>query len=766
MHAQLRYPLILLFALAQVFWPASLSAQTVPGEEEEDYYELPPFTVDVQREFGYRATSTISASRTATAVRDLPFSLQVITDELLSDLKLTDVEDIVRFVPALQENRDNLGNFGKFNVRGILQIYSLRNGFRRYGPNDTSSAAQVEVVKGPAGLLYGQVFPGGVVNVITKRPQTFNHFEVEFRYGSYGSYRVQTDFGGPLNSGKTLLYRIVAAHEHFDSFVDYNEREINVIVPSLSYAPARWLQFTLEYEHFRRNEDAPHAGMMALNLADLEQAIANPEDPFGMRGDFARRGEPHIQSNPRVTGIAPYLPRSFNTNGPGTFSNYETKTWTLYTDVRPVSWISFRSALIYYDYEQSYYANFVNNTYRSGLDISSRAQFFESGNRVFQSQNDFLLDFDTGPLTHRMLVGGEYYSDRFSGIGARERAHPNRTNYVVRLPNPYDVTREWNTDFIPALNPIWDFEPSPRPEVLPTPTRGDDRETYGYAFYITDQIVFWEERMRLLGGVRYERFFTDNFITGQEGDEDQVTFQAGGLYRINETLSFFASYSESFYRNEFYNQFGPPGMAGKLAPPQLGDGVDFGFKIEALDNRLIGNVSYFDLNQTNILMMGADEANNPVQRLSGKRNSKGMEMDFHFSAAPGWQLIFNYAYIRTRDISAGQPFPNVPRHQGGLWTRYEVLEGPLEGWVFGGGALYMGSRPGGNDANIATQRWEFTAESYISVDVFVAKQFELRNSTVNAQFNVSNLTDAKYIRGGQTLPSEPRRYAASLSFKF
>lgn len=763
MNKKTRYPFLLLPILVQGLFSTSLPAQTT----DEDVFELPPFMVRVDREFGYRATASVSASRAATALRDLPFSLQVITDELLTDLKLTDLEDIVRFVPALQENRDNLGNFGKFNVRGILQIYSLRNGFRRYGPNDTSSAAQVEVVKGPAGLLYGQVFPGGVVNVITKKPQPFHHYELQLRYGSYGSYRVQTDFGGPLNSSKTLLYRVVAAHESFDSFVQFNEREINTIVPSLTYAPTRWLSFTLEYEYFRRNEDAPHAGMIALNLADLELAIANPEDPFGMRGDFTRRGEPHIQSNPRVTGLAPYLPRNFNTNGPGTFSNFETKTWTLYTDVQPASWISFRSAVIYYDYMQSYYANFANNTLRSGLDMSARAQFFESGNRVFQTQNDFLLDFDTGPLTHRMLVGGEYYSDRFSGIGARERATPNRTNYIVRLPSPYDnVTREWNTEFIPAFNPIQDFAPSPRPEHLPTPTRGDDRETYGYAFYLTDQIVFWQERMRLLGGVRYERFFTDNFITGQEGDEDQVTFQVGGLFRINETFSLFTSYSESFYRNEFFNQFGPPGMAGKLAPPQLGDGIDFGVRIEALNNRLTGNIAYFDLNQTNILMMGTDEANNPVQRLSGARNSRGMEMDFHFAVTPGWQVIFNYAYLRTRDISAGLPFPNVPRHQGGLWTRYEVLEGALEGLIVGGGALYMGSRPGGNDSNILAQRWEFTAASYIHVDAFIAKRFERERFSFQTQFNVSNLTDAKYIRGGQTLPSEPRRYSVSLTLNF
>jgi iron complex outermembrane receptor protein len=364
-----------------------------------------------------------------------------------------------------------------------------------------------------------------------------------------------------------------------------------------------------------------------------------------------------------------------------------------------------------------------------------------------------------------MLIGAEYYADRFEGSGARENSTPNPSAYYIRLPNPWDVTRNWNTEF-QYLNPIADFSLSPRPEALAPISKGDDRETTGYAVYLTDQIAMMNERLRLLGGVRYERFYTDNFITGAEGDENDITFQAGAMYQLLPWLSLFANYSESFYRNEFYNQFGPPGMAGKMAPPQQGEGIDIGFKLDDPKGRWSGTISYYDLSQKNILINVRDENNNTLQRLAGARESTGFEFDFHFAPTPSWQILLNYAYVSTKDVDTGTAFPNVPKHQGSVFTRYEFTEGPLAGFALGGGAVYMGDRPGGNDSNIVSQNWDFVAESYIAVDAFISRNFAWRTHELTIQFNVSNLTDEEYIRGGQTLPSEPRRYTLSLTFDY
>lgn len=735
------------------------------GDESGDpgvVFEFSPFEVSTDRQYGYRAGTSVSGTRTATAVKNLPFSLQIVTDELIDDLNVSDMEDALMYTAGVQENRDNVGGYGKFNVRGIEQIYTLRNGFRHYGPNDTGSIAQVEIVKGPAGLLYGQVFPGGVVNAVSKKPLPIHLYELEFQMGSYGSHRVDADFGGPLNDSKSLTYRVVGAYGDWKSFVDYYQRRIKSIVPMVSYEPTDWLKLTFEFERYISEEDAPHVGMIAINTDDLAQAIANPDDPFGVRNGPLT---PQAVRSRSFNGLADWLPRTFNTNGPGTFNNYDKYAYTLYTDIKAADWIGFRSALMYMDYSNQRYANFVNNTMRSGVDIVGEATYWTLNNRVFTSQNDFSILFRTGAVDHRLLVGGEYYSDAFKNYDADEKppAGSNSRNYV-RLPSPFNITREWSME-MRFLNPIRDFTPSPRPEDLKPVELQYDTETTGHAGYLVDQLTMLDERLRVVAGARYESFDTDDFVTGYTGSESDITYQGGAMYNLTDWLSVFGSYSESFYRNGFYGRSADPGLTGTLAPPQEGDGYDFGFKWETSDGRFAGTLSYFDLSQSNILV-SLDIDGTQRQMLAGERTSKGVELDLHFAPVQGWQIIFNYAYIDAVDVTTGKAFPNVPRHQASIWSRYEFTEGRMEGLFVGGGARYLGDRPGGSYTNLFEQSWNFEAEGYVHIDAFIGKTFVLRDHEVLVQFNVSNLTDEEYIRGGQTLPSEPRRYMLSLKMTY
>jgi iron complex outermembrane recepter protein len=737
-------------------------APLLNAQDDDDVFILPPFEVSVEREFGYRAGTSVSGTRAREEVKNLPFSLQVITDNLIADLKISDLEDAIRFAPGVQDNRDNLGNFGKFNVRGIQQTYSLRNGFRRYAPNDTSTAAQVEVVKGPAGLLYGQVFPGGVVNVVTKKPQHFNHYQVELRYGSYGSHRAEADFGGPILKEGRLSYRIITAYEDYESFVEYSGRRVKLFSPSISFSPAPWLRVTLDYERYIRNERAPHAGMIAVNLDDLNQAIANPENPFGINnGPF----NPDVIRSRSFTGVADYLPRNFNTNGPDAFSDYDIHGYSAYVDMRVNSWLNIRSAGMYSDSGNNYYANFVNNSLRSGVDLVSRASWRDSRNQVTQLLTDAFMEFDTGPVSHRLLVGVEYYKDKFRAANHNELPPSGTANYV-RLPNSYDITRDWALEFR-FINPIGDFERSPRPDLLPENRPDTTRQSSsGTAFYFTEQAALFEERLRLIAGIRYEEFDASNELTATKGNEDAITTQFGALYSIIPSVAVFGSYSESFYRNGFYNSFAvDPSLIGQLAPPQEGVGMDVGFKIETPDRRFAGTISIFDLKQRNILVEGLIDGQR-TQILAGERTSRGVELDFHFAPITGWQLLLNYAFTQSKDTESGMRMPNVPRHQASFWTRYEVTDGAMEGFFIGGGVLYMGKRPAGNDTNIFSQAWNFTADSYVTVDAFIGKKFSFQRMDVTISLNVSNLTDAKYIRGGQTLPAEPRRYVLAVTTQF
>jgi len=783
-----------LFALASV---AALHGQGAT-DDEGVIFELSPFEV-VSSADTYIANNAVSGTRLRTQIRDLPMNLQVVTEGFIKDIGATDIDDALRFTAGVQSNVDNVGNYGKFNVRGIQQTYSLRNGFRRYGPNDTSNAAQVEVVKGPASLFYGQVFPGGVVNVTTKRPlwQDY-HLSIEGVYGSYDTYRGAIDVGGKV--GDTFAYRLNGAYGREGSFLDYHHKDTKLIAPVVTWRPWKRLSITVEYEYMRREEQAPPSGLFVIS-DDYYRAknAADPNDPYELRqrnsaffSEFSRRVNEVIPTQhwdlfpegtyyesvdalgtvtrrtPRYTGFLTDLRRDFNANGPDSYLWYESNAVTANVDLEITSWMRYRGSFLYSTDDRDRYSSFVNTTFRSGVDAILYASNKLASNEVKQTQNDFFFDFSTGPVKHRLLTGVEMYWDHFTD---REKPLPNfpgttNSRPTMRLPIATDLTRTWSGLFLPSA-PIVDFTPLPF-----APLTGDyntigNRETSGYAFYASDQMTMLKDRLIFLGGIRYEDFTTDDMQTGREASRSDSTLQGGLMYRLTPNLGLFASYAESFFRNEFPTYPSPDGSLNpqELAPPERGDGRELGLKFDVFDNRLSGILTFFQLTRENQLNNVRDQSFTPPRQysfLSGKYEVNGVETEFHYRPVPNWTIIVGYSYLDAKQVTdsltlrAGDRAPNIPEHQFNFWNRYDFNDGVLEGLFVGGGGRYMGDRRGGNDSNIA-QGWDITTPDYWEFDAMLGYKFTAfgRDSTVT--LNVFNIFDEEFIRGGQTLPSEPRR---------
>ncbi|WP_256361576.1 TonB-dependent siderophore receptor, partial [Methylomonas koyamae] len=223
--------------------------------------KVSPFEVSSHLDLGYRASNSVSGSRFDTPIRDLPFAVQAFTESFIADQKPRDIFDIARYSPGVtyRSNDFNEGN-ANLAIRGFTvgslaggNIQILRDGV--HGPSifDFTNISRVEVVKGPASFLYGQVAPGGIVNVITKQPQRRFAASADARYGSYGEYRFDADVTGPASD--TLAYRMAASYDQDMHYWDAYDAHSWNISPSLLWQPSDRLSVSLKFEHFEKIEE-------------------------------------------------------------------------------------------------------------------------------------------------------------------------------------------------------------------------------------------------------------------------------------------------------------------------------------------------------------------------------------------------------------------------------------------------------------------------------------------------------------------------------
>ncbi|MGH9943754.1 MAG: TonB-dependent receptor plug domain-containing protein, partial [Pyrinomonadaceae bacterium] len=192
-------------------------------------------------EQGYQAATATTAMRTDIALRDTPQSIQVITRQVIEEQQAVTIGDVVRNVSGVSVPNSSGGRAEDFTVRGFTSSRNTyKDGFRNdfnsnRAAHETSNVERVEVLKGPASVLFGRLDPSGVVNLVTKKPLAEHHYSAQLIGGKFGLFRPSFDLGGPLNARKTLLYRFNAASENADTFRDFVEKERYFAAPSLTW---------------------------------------------------------------------------------------------------------------------------------------------------------------------------------------------------------------------------------------------------------------------------------------------------------------------------------------------------------------------------------------------------------------------------------------------------------------------------------------------------------------------------------------------------
>lgn len=784
---------------------SSLSAQ---AETEPDAYELPAFEVTAGSDQGYLASNVLSAYRINATIKEIPFNIQVVTDEFLKDHNAVSLIDAVQYVAGVTVGNTSMQEQDIFNIRGLRASRPKRNGYRRYYSFDMTNVQRVEVVKGPSSALFGEAQPGGIINYITKRPLPERETEVSVRYGRWDNRRFYVGHTGPFREDdKRLLYRIDASYQKSNGYRDFEREERAVVAPVISWEPTDRTKVIVDFEWFYQNFNPPSGNLIwnesatraywerwvgfapddwadlpALTAEFYERLEADPALGLQFRFMTQPSSFPQEDGSPRYTDIYPtYLaPLTYSTTGPDTYTKFDVRTITGEVQHRFTDWASVRAVASTGKTETEFVRANTQRVRVWGDGFQQGKRYAERTNEVISAQLDGMFSFHTGPVRHRVIVGAEYMADNFELFQVRNRvpggAEPSQIMFL--FPETYQLFLGYDLSFPGednlVLGPIRisedDFFDADGNPILLEIDSYSTRDLY--SLYISDQLNFFDGRVRVLLGLRYDRVYQTIERTLNTPDPfdtptlSQTTPQFGINWYVTPDIVLYGNYSESFTPVEgmLRNEDG----STSPKPPERGEGGEVGIKGTFLDGAVSATVAVFDITKTDVVRPGLRDDGSRFDILADGQKSRGFEIDLMARPLPGLQLIFGYAYIDSEEILAGEDptadfdrrIVGVPQNQVTLWSKYTFQETALKGLELGGGFTYLGERRGAQ-----TNRDIIFLDSYTKFDALVAYRFSRNNVDYRLALRVDNVFDTLYFRPG-VFVGNPRNATISLTVNF
>ena len=719
-----RHPLALAIAVAMAATPAWAEEEAASDQEELQTIEVSAEqSEDVYGgdDFGYVGQRSQTALKTDTPVSETPRSISIVTREQMNDRAAVSISDALRYTPGIQAGfygEDNKQDW--FIVRGFKQANNglYRDGTRTYSNGfyswqiDPFLLERVEILRGPSSVLYGQTPPGGVINVISKRPQDYNFGSVGVEYGSWDRKQVSADVGGVVGNGHA--YRVVALGRENGTQVDDVEQERVLFAPSLTLNLGDNTDLTLLASYQEDNSDPYlqfHLAEGTLNKSaagngfiDRDVAVGNP--------DYERFDRTQITFG-----------YEFNHDFSDQFSFQQNVRYgRIDIDLRQM-------------YALAYADDFGVPTNRTEVVryISTEDGHADS----FNADNRFVYNWDFNGMEHTLLAGLDYQLLEIDGkdyaadpvVG--EQVAPGV--YAPNTLNVYDPQYAAAGDILLLDGPI--------PGVAQPLTEADlqrrTTDSYQLGFYLQDQVKI-QDHLVLMLGARHDRVDTEfeNHATGvkQDIDGDEWTANAGLAWLFDNGVTAYTSYSQ------FFQPIVQLDANNEPAKPEQGDQVEVGVKVQPDGFDGYVNAAAFKINHENLSSGGPGT---PSFQQIGKVESEGVEMEAVANITPAWSLVANATYVdpkitsdaRGESVEGNQP-NQVAKELYSAWTKYQFLNGPLKGFSVGAGGRYVGSTYG-DDFESRNMR----VPSYTVWDATVAYQW----GDFKFQVAGKNVFDKEYV---------------------
>lgn len=674
--------------------------------------------------------SPVSVGKSGIKSFDLPQSVSIVGQELIADQQVNKLSDIIQNVNGVALGTARGGTSESFFARG----YSL--GSRSMLKNGTgvssavipeaSTLESVEILKGSAAMLYGNVSSGAVINLVTKKPKFEYGGEVSLRAASYDMYKPIVDLYGPIS--KKLAFRVVGTYENAGSFRNNVTSDRVYVNPSLLYKVGDKTDLLFEAD-FLKYDNTPDFGIGTLD-GQIPTTI----------GRDAFFNTPWAYNKVNQTTSAVTLNHKLN------------NSWT------------FNSVLGYQNYDRDYFSTERIQAKKDGEWTRgiARANSYED---FYNGQLNFNGKINTGKITHQVLIG----ADADSYITNTNGYKPLGSYDTINILNPNNANMR--TDVPTAI----------LDSVVKAPT-------YRYGLYAQDLIAL-SDKFKVLAGLRFsaqriaDRAVTyvatglkNNNISNTKNDR-AFSPKLGFVYQPTKNTSFFASYANSFEVNTgtdvFFNNL----------EPSIIDQYEIGLKKDFFQNRFSANFSVYKIINNNTTQVAEFQANGDINSNSqlkeflGQTTSDGFEIDLSGKIIGQLNFMAGYSYIFMRftkvpgtknsPIEGEQFVRNVPHTANGTLF-YTLNKGKVKGLKLGASAFYTGNRFAGWNNKVGQSQ---TVSRIIPVAGFTTMDLSAGYSfkTIAVLAKVSNITnELNYIihENYSVNPINPRMISTTLTYKF
>lgn len=630
-------------------WGTAAACALAAGTAMAQEARLPTLTVEASANEGFFgevfAQTAGSVMKADTAILDTPRSLSVVTQQQIQDRGARSLVQALQYSPGVTAGNYGMDNRGDWVlVRGFdatIFLDGLQSYFGYYNNArpETFLLEGVSVLKGPAGMLYGNGTVGGAINAASKRPNPDAPNIVQLEFGDDSYFQSSIDVGGALGDGR-MQYRLVGLGRSADGSVDYSNDDAAAFMPSLAWTPTEATKITL-LGFWQENDTSPMIQFLS---------------PYGtMRSARPFAGGGHLD------------PETF-VGEPG-FDHYDARrtSATLFAEHRLNEVWGLGGSVRYtaseVDYAQAWWAydNFETGRYNPDGTINRTAEYARNDSHSWIGDVHATADFTLGGAGHAVMFGYSFTDGR------------------------------WNYDRGSALTggPIDPFDPDYTGIVERGPlVDNPEMQLTQQSIYAQDRVTLFD-RLHLDLGLRYDWVETDAedwaADPNQRLEDEEISASFALLYAMGNGLSPYVSYSESFYQEAFGTD-----RAGNAFEPTKGEQWEAGVKYQPPGTTSLLTAAVFDIVKSNELV--ADPTDPTFQIQEGEAKSRGLEL----GAQAEWRgasIDAAYTYLDTED-AAGARLAGVPRTQASAWVQY-AFDGPLSGLQAGFGVRYVGET--GND---------------------------------------------------------------------